>query len=222
MLQADAAGTAGCSVSAIRKWRRAGLVADRTRVSQGGLRRVEVSLEDVIARMRESMGGPRFTNTSAAHAAAAPAAAPISANDIEVFLQHITEAERRAAQAEARMHANEAMMEFLRDRVSELQAQLELEQSDPAPHRMGPHLDGQRLATEIRALRKRLESYRQGAVKPTADERLATRAAHDGAVLCLCIALAIPSRVQLGGSLTAAERARLTEALAKAGFDIVG
>ncbi|MGI9022242.1 MAG: hypothetical protein ACR2HV_03200, partial [Acidimicrobiales bacterium] len=42
VLQADAAKLAGCSVSAIRKWRREGVVDDRRTTTLGGLERVEV------------------------------------------------------------------------------------------------------------------------------------------------------------------------------------
>src|ERR671933_838234 len=51
VLQAEAAARAGCSVSAVRKWRRTGVVADRVTHVPGLGRRVEVLLEDVVARV---------------------------------------------------------------------------------------------------------------------------------------------------------------------------
>ena len=57
LLQSAVAAEAGCSVSAIRKWRWSGLVADRTRLTAGGMSRVEVRLEDVLRRAEESMPG---------------------------------------------------------------------------------------------------------------------------------------------------------------------
>src|SRR5436305_9749783 len=50
VLQGDAAARTGFSVSAIRKWRRMGLVAERKITTGGDLPRVEVKLEDVLAR----------------------------------------------------------------------------------------------------------------------------------------------------------------------------
>lgn len=57
VLQDEAASRAGCSVSAIRKWRRTGVVPGRTVVA-GGVERVEVRLEDVRrARSTPGCGG---------------------------------------------------------------------------------------------------------------------------------------------------------------------
>ena len=50
VLQAEAAERTGFSISAIRKWRRSGGVADRVRTTANGLARVEVRLEDILAR----------------------------------------------------------------------------------------------------------------------------------------------------------------------------
>lgn len=51
VLQAEAAARTGYSVSAIRKWRRSGAIADRRQIGPGGVERVEVRLEDVEARV---------------------------------------------------------------------------------------------------------------------------------------------------------------------------
>ena len=48
--QAEAAARTGFSLSAVRKWRRLGLVAERKITSPTGMERVEVRLEDVLAR----------------------------------------------------------------------------------------------------------------------------------------------------------------------------
>src|SRR5207244_3415632 len=50
VLQGDAAARTGFSVSAIRKWRRMGFVAERKITTGADLPRVEVKLEDVLAR----------------------------------------------------------------------------------------------------------------------------------------------------------------------------
>src|SRR5436305_11500994 len=50
VLQGDAAVRTGFSVSAIRKWRRMGVVAERRVAAGGDQSRVEVRLEDVLAR----------------------------------------------------------------------------------------------------------------------------------------------------------------------------
>ncbi len=219
LLQADAAATAGCSVSAIRKWRRAGVVAYRTRVTQGGLRRVEVSLEDVIQRMAESMPTARVQPPPTHSPAVGPGIPSIPAAEIELFLQHISDAEKRAAQAEARVQASEAMLQFLRDRVADLQRQLDLEQRAEGGGGAS-RLDLQRVASEVRALRQRLRAHRQGTVKESSEHRLAIRSAHDAALICLCTALGIPTTAKLGDPLTAAERARLSQVLADAGYDV--
>jgi hypothetical protein len=220
LLQADAAAAAGCSVSAIRKWRRAGVVAHRTRVTQGGLRRVEVALEAVIHRMAESMPTARAQPPPAYSHGVGSGIPSIPAAEIELFLQHISEAEKRAAHAEARVQASEAMLQFLRDRVADLQRQLDLEQRAEGAGGGASRLDLQRLATEVRALRQRLRAHRQGTVKESSEHRLAIRSAHDAALICLCIALGIPTTAKLGDPLTSAERARLSQVLADAGYDV--
>jgi hypothetical protein len=216
LLQADAAAAAGCSVSAIRKWRRLGVVADRTRGSHG-LQRVEVRLEDVVARMQESIAlqapGP---NSRAAPAE--PVATVVPVSELEVFVRHIADAERRAAQMEAQLQANETMLQFLRDRVAQLQAQLEAEPARTSVSRRGPQAepDPSRLAAELRQLRQRLRNDR------TADaaQRAAGVAGYDAALLTACAAYGLPTTSKLGDRLAASERRRLTEALAQAGVDV--
>jgi DNA-binding transcriptional MerR regulator len=225
VLQSDAAEAAGCSVSAIRKWRRLGLVADRTRISPGGMRRVEVRLEDVLSRMRESMPRHRAPEQRQHPESSGAAVAVVPITDLDVFMQHIAETERRAAQAEARLQANDAMTEFLRDRVTDLEAQLHAADVGGAaglPPALRPELDIDRLVSAIRELRRRLQSSRQEGVRKEFDQRVAVRMSYDAAVICLCTALHIETQFKLGDPLTSAERTRLTQALVDAGLEVAG
>jgi DNA-binding transcriptional MerR regulator len=229
MLQSQAAATAGCSVSAIRKWRRVGLVADRTRISPGGMRRVEVRLEDVLARMRMSMPRqsqpqplPARDPQSPAVDVAQAAMAVVPANDLDIFVQHIAEAERRAAQAEARAQAKDAMIQFLREQVADLEAQLQRSASDAEAIGAtqdrtggGPHI--RRLITQMRDLRARSRTNRQDL-----EHRAAVRLSYDAALICLCTIVGIETSFVLGDALTTRDRTKLAQALAAAGFDVVG
>ena len=234
MLQGAAAAAAGCSVSAIRKWRRVGLVADRTRISPGGMRRVEVRLEDVLARMRASMPRSGLLPTSMPPSPLGPeqpgpgaeqsAVAVVPIGDLDVFVQHIAEAERRAAQAEARSQAKDAVIEFLRERVADLEAQVQTAATDQLREvgaSSGPTLDPKALTAEIRELRARFQA-RPSDAREDVERRNAIRQTYDTALICLCVAAGIPSTFTLGESLTGPERRRLAHALLKAGFDIVG
>lgn len=222
MLQREAAEVAGCSVSAIRKWRRLGLVADRTRVSSGGMRQVEVRLDEVTARMRDSMPRPRSV-PDRAEAGLTPAPAPfavVPVKEVDVFVHHIAESERRAAQAEARAQASEAMTQFLRNKVADLQAQLERRSGSISVEAPGLRNGIGAVATELRDLRNRLQRAQPAGGRSDANVRLAGRYSYDTALLCLCTALGIPTRFRLGSALTSAERARLTDELRAAGYDV--
>ncbi len=234
LLQSAAAAEAGCSVSAIRKWRRSGLVADRTRLTAGGMSRVEVRLEDVLRRAEESMPGRRAAASpvpvavpvvtapqvpvETPVAASAPPApftpvAVISVTELDSFVKLVGDAERRAAQAEARLQANGVMMQFLRDRAEELQRRV-----DGQPVRMTePESALQRLEDEIR----RLRSYvARGGGGSAPGERAALRASYDAALVCAAFCLGLRSPFRLGDPLTAGDRASLTEALAASGFTV--
>ncbi len=216
LLQADAAAAAGCSLSAIRKWRRLGVVADRTRGPEG-LKRVEVRLEDVLARMQDTMGLPASPPNSRP-SPAEPSSKVVSVSDLDVFVRHIGEAERRAAQMEAQLQAHETMLQFLRDRVAQLQAQLEAEQAraSAAFAHAAAIPDPSRLTAALRQLRQRLQ--RDERTDPV--QRAADLAAYDAALLTACAAYGVPAARRLGERLTATERRRLTQALGEVGVDL--
>ncbi|MDQ4098025.1 MAG: hypothetical protein M3144_09185 [Actinomycetota bacterium] len=214
-----------------------GLVADRTRISPGGMRRVEVRLEDVLARMRMSMPGKsppseRFPRQSLPArdpqpvvAEVVPAAmAVVPANDLDVFVHHIAEAERRAAQAEARAQAKDAMIQFLRGQVADIEAQLrsssrEERATPPAPAVAAPHI--QRLVTQMRDLRASSRTSRHGG-RQDLERRTAVRLSYDAALIGLCTLVGIETNFKLGDSLTTTDRTKLARALTAAGFDVVG
>lgn len=223
LLQSDAAAIAGCSVSAIRKWRRIGVIRDRTLATPGGMRRVEVRLGDVVARMRQSMPRHRVDEHQLPLTEPTPASvAVVPVPDLDVFVQHIAEAERRAAHAEAVAQANGDTVQFLRERVAELESELEAVQNAPGPGvpSGGPSLDASLIVDEIRDLRRRLQSIRRSGVAQDARQRISARLSHDAAVLCLSRGLGIPMRARLGDALTPAERTRLIQALSHAGIDL--
>jgi DNA-binding transcriptional MerR regulator len=228
MLQADAAAAAGCSVSVIRKWRRAGAVAERTRTSSGGMKRIEVRLADVLAKMEDSMPGRASQNFHPPQPVATPpiretpvlAERPLPPADLEVFVRHIAEAERRAANAEAQLQANEAMTGLLRERIATLQAQLEsldaMPVGDEAPLSLGLH----RLVGELREFRKRFEEIERNGVRHDVQQRVTARVTYDAALISLCVAAGISTRFKLGASLTPKDRTRLAKALAESGLDV--
>lgn len=227
LLQGVAAATAGCSVSAIRKWRRLGLVADRTRISPGGMRRVEVRLEDVLARMQASMTPPArgADRVDPAGEAAQAAVAVVPLGELDVFVQRIADAERRAAQADARSRAKDAVVEFLRERVADLEGQVHTPSGAPdrgvdSPSR--PPLDPGPLIAEIRRLRALFQAARNARTSQDIERRNAIRNTYDAALICLCLAAGLPTTTKLGEALTGPERTRLAHALLEAGFDIVG
>lgn len=228
VLQGEAAMLAGCSVSVLRKWRRAGAIAERTRTSSGGMKRVEVRLGDVLDKMDDSMPGRA---PGVLRAAAPPVEAPppppvppdrlLGPAGVDVFVQHIVAAERRAATAEAQLKANEVMTELLRERVAALQAQRDASrEADPATSSSGGPVG--RLAAELRAFRSRVEALDRAAPAHDAPQRAAARLTYDTALICLCVAAGVSTRYALGTSLTSAERSRLAKALADLGVEVTG
>lgn len=228
VLQPEAAAVAGCSVSVIRKWRRAGHVGQRTRVTPGGMRRVEVRLEDVLARARDSIPRSRSAPPAPPHSPAPEPASPARAvavvpvNDLDVFVERITDAERRAAHLEARLQATEALTQFLRDRVTDLEAQLRASQAaqdaDTSASRQSVHLH--RVAVELRALRARIQRVRESDPRQSERQLVAATAAYDAALVAASLASGLPTRVRLGDTLTVADRAKLAQALEDIGLDI--
>lgn len=101
VLQADAARIAGCSVSAVRKWRREGVVEDRLTTTIGGMERVEVRLADVLDRGMPRPGARRPV-AERALAPSTPGTVVIPLGDLQALFAQVGEAQQRAADATER------------------------------------------------------------------------------------------------------------------------
>ncbi|MDQ4069571.1 MAG: hypothetical protein M3203_08925 [Actinomycetota bacterium] len=124
VLQTDAAARTGFSVSAIRKWRRMGLVAERKLTSASGFERVEVKLEDVLARAA-MQPERRRTESSSPDGHPAPGTVVIAIDDLEALFERMVTAERRAEEAEAAAEAQRAQATFTFGQIAELRRQLQ-------------------------------------------------------------------------------------------------
>lgn len=142
LMQGEAAARTGFSVSAIRKWRRMGLVADRRRRSPTGLERVEVRLEDVLARAAQHQQAQhQQPERHPAPAGPGPLQAPpgtvvISLEDLEAVFDRMVSAERRAEEAEAVAEALRDQATYRVGQIAELRRQLQragLSHPKPAP-----------------------------------------------------------------------------------------
>jgi hypothetical protein len=137
--QADAAKQAGCSVSAIRKWRREGSVVSRKITTPAGLERVEVRLDDVLRRA----GTRARTGSEPAGLGDArlpvPGTVLVPVNDFQALLDRVALAEQLAGGLEARLRAIDAEATRMREQFVELRRQIERErrrevrQGSPAP-----------------------------------------------------------------------------------------
>lgn len=127
LLQTEAAARTGFSVSAIRKWRRMGVVADRKVSGPGGLERVEVKLEDVQARAALQPERPR-SEAAPDSARPQPGRVVIAIDDLESLFERMVDAERRADHAEAEVESLRSQAQFMYGQLAELRRQLE----DPA------------------------------------------------------------------------------------------
>lgn len=211
------------------------------------MKRIEVRLGDVLAKMQDSMpakaahamqavreaqaGGAPAVPVSAVEAPPPPSGSPagrtppvervLGPAGVEVFVQHIVAAERRAASVEAELRANQVMTELLRERLAVLEA--ERGRVGGVGHGRGNGSGGEsvgRLAAEFRGFRQRFEELERTGVRHDAQQRLTARLTYDAALLCLCAAAGVGTRYSLGMSLPPAERARLTGALAELGLDV--
>jgi hypothetical protein len=106
--QRVAAERVGVSVSAVRKWRGLGVVAERHRPDG----QVEVRLADVEARAAQTMPGRSAPNPSPPTASPAPGGALVPIEALSDLFSRIADAEGRAARAEAELA-------FLRERIAE-------------------------------------------------------------------------------------------------------
>ena len=137
VLQADAAARTGFSVSAIRKWRRMGLVADRTITSSSGAERIEVKLEDVLARAA-LQPDRRHTEPPVGPPQTEARTVAIRIEDLEVLFERMLGAEQRAANAQAEAESLRAERRFILGQMAELRRQLHAQSSQqpypkPAP-----------------------------------------------------------------------------------------
>lgn len=124
VLQGDAAARTGFSVSAIRKWRRMGVVADRKMMGPGGFERVEVKLEDVLARA--ALQPDRQQPDPSANGGPGRAGSVVMAlEDLESLFERMVLAERRAEKAEAEVESLEGRARFMSGQLAELRRQLE-------------------------------------------------------------------------------------------------
>jgi hypothetical protein len=102
VLQTEAAARTGSSISAIRKWRGQGLVAERTIISDTGMERVEVRLEDVLAMATLE---PDRENAEAGVVDGDRRDRPVVLrfDDLEDLFERLFTAEQRAERAEAEL-----------------------------------------------------------------------------------------------------------------------
>lgn len=138
VLQADAAKRAGCSVSAIRKWRREGSVASRKITTPAGLERVEVRLDDVLRR-----AGPRDRPAPEPAGAtdvrlSVPGTVLVPINDFHTLVERVALAEQLAGGLEARLRAIDAEASRMREQFVELRRQIERERRREANPRPSP------------------------------------------------------------------------------------
>lgn len=270
LLQGDAAARTGFSVSAIRKWRRMGLVADRRVTSPGGAERIEVKLTDVLARAalqrdRRHTEAPAAPETDAGTVA-------IRIEDLEALFERMLGAERRAANAENEAESLRGERQFIFGQVAELRRQLRDRSREPSDRQAAPATEREpeppkvleepvgplpnspmvveagagappdppaapplerspaeersaalrALARRLRQIYARLDEYRREAtITPAAErERQRELAEYDRVLITLCDALAIPTGLAAGQSVSVETRASLTKALAGAGLDV--
>jgi hypothetical protein len=240
-MQSDAAARTGFSVSAIRKWRRMGLVADRKVTSSTGLERVEVKLEDVLARAAQQPERRR-PETGTEEGTVSAGSVVITLEDLETLFERMVGAERRAEEAEAAAEALRAQATFTFGQLAELRRQLQEateahERPPPAaepvatfprPSRVvqvpakPPPTPVEELGDRLRRIYARLDEYRRQAVLTPEDERRQQRdlAEYDRALVAVCDAMNIDTGLLPAQRVGAEERAALTRALARAGLDV--
>jgi len=137
VLQGDAAARTGFSVSAIRKWRRMGVVADRKITNPSGAERIEVKLEDVLARAA-LQPDRRLPQTAVGSPQTEAGTVAIRIEDLEVLFKRMTGAEQRAAHAEAEADSLRAESRFVLGQVAELRRQRQTQPGQVVDHQPAP------------------------------------------------------------------------------------
>ena len=133
VLQGDAASRTGFSVSAIRKWRRMGFVADRKITTPRGAERIEVKLDDVLARAALQTDR-RHTEAPVSVPQTGAGTVAIRIEDLEALFERMVAAEHRAASEEAIAQSLRAQLRFVFGQVAELRHQLEAQTHQPLDH----------------------------------------------------------------------------------------
>lgn len=245
--QGDAATRTGFSVSAIRKWRRLGVVAERKMIGPGGMERIEVRLEDVLARAALQPERPRPEPPPEA-AGTRTGAVLITIGDLESLFERMVMAERRAEKAETEVESLESWARYMSGQLAELRRQLEAggsqqvaapvpppppalqvvaRQPEPvaraerqeSPPNVHP---GEEPGRRLRRLYLRLDEYRRHAeISPEAEvQRQRLLNEYDKELIAACRTLGIATERVSGAPLTVGARAGLTRALAQAGIDV--
>ena len=176
LLQAEAAELAGCSVSAIRKWRREGSVAFRRTTTPGGLERVQVRLDDVLTRAGTR---PVFTVATAGgvpppgHEQPPPPQAPapgtvlVSLDDLQTLFGGPATPERRPDDLQAHFRTLESEVSFMRGQVARLVAALEerggeRRRAEELERRLaGTETETERLRRRLAAVEREVEKARR-------------------------------------------------------------
>jgi hypothetical protein len=168
ILQGEAAARTGFSVSAIRKWRRMGLVAERKISTGSDLPRVEVKLEDVLARAAlQPQRRPLPAVEPEAAVQTPPGCLIIGIADLEELFDRMVRAERRAELAEAELQAMEVQTRYTLGQMAELRRQLAVSAGRPT--------HGEEPAPAVVPARAPKAAPAIGpAVRPTPPERPAT------------------------------------------------
>lgn len=123
VLQNEAAVQSGFSVSAVRKWRRLGLVADRKVATPNGFERVEVRLEDVLARAALQPNRRPAEETGSVDEGPI-GSVTVSLRDLETLFERMVKAETRADRAETELQSARAQATYALGQVAELRRQL--------------------------------------------------------------------------------------------------
>ena len=170
LLQAEAAELAGCSVSAIRKWRREGSVNFRRTTTPGGLERVEVRLADVLTRAGTRAAVPLAL--AGAVQVPSPAQPPVAGTvvvslaDLQTMFGQRAAPERRPDDLQAHYRSLESEVSFMRGQVARWVGALDERAGDR--HRVealerrlaGIEAEAERLRRQLAAVIRELEIAR--------------------------------------------------------------
>ncbi len=168
--QGEAADLAGCSVNAIRKWRREGRVGFRTRLAADGVKRVEVRLGDVLARAgAQSAVAPGRSSGESIAPPSARGRVIVSLADLQSMFERLLAPERRVQELEASCRTLASKVSSLHAELNRLTPVLDERQTpqgdaDALEHRLRRlEADVQRLSRDFAALTRDREKPRGAA-----------------------------------------------------------